>query len=264
MFKAKPFCLLLVLFFAAAETAWSQASNPVGVQTLGYGGPGCPAGSVVSSISPDSSALSLLFSQYAFDVRQGAQDRRGCTLQVQVTPPVGYQLKVLSIDYRGFAALSAGARARLTTQVVQQHEGESRALSRSSQDYVGVMNDVFSFSTGSNAGTWTNCGGRPVVFNLNSSLEVVNRSNDLATVSIDSADASLGAGATFYLAWSKCIDGKPDPHHGGGGPTDHRGDHKGDNRGDNNGENRGDHGAGNRVDRNRQGDGERNMRPRSR
>ncbi len=223
MINLKPLILFFSLQLVVLGTAWAQNTSAIKIESVSTGGTGCPAGSVAASISPDSSAMSFLFSQYAFDARQGAQIRRECSLNFQVTPPAGYQLKVLTIDYRGFAALSKGAKARFTTQVLQQHEGDSRMIGRSSQDYVGAMNDNFAVSTGSGAGTWTSCGGRPVAFSLNSSLEVVNRSNDVATVSVDSTDVALGAGTVFYLAWSKCIDGRPDPQHGGGGPSDGRG-----------------------------------------
>lgn len=220
MFKLKPvlfnfvFSLSLVGSVGLSRAVLAQESAGVmpglRIDSLGYKGAGCPRGSVATTVSPDNSALSFLFSSFSFDVRQGVQDGRNCNLRFQVTPPVGYQLKVVKIDYRGFAALSSGATARMNSQVLQQGSGTVRTIGETNHDFAGPMNDVFLLTAGSADGAWTSCSGQPVVFNISSWLEVINRSNDVATMSVDSGDMSMAPGTTFYLAWAKCSGLRPE------------------------------------------------------
>jgi hypothetical protein len=193
--------ITLLLSSLASE---AQLVNKLKLDNVSYKGAGCPQGSVQVSISPDQGALSFLFDQYSVMVPREGRVSGNCNLRFQMTPPYGYQLKVLKIDYRGFAALSAGAKARLHSEVHVQRGTEGRDISTTNHDLVGPTTDIFTITAGTNNGTWSNCSGWPFIVNISSRLEVQNSSSDQAELSVDSSDLSMAPGTTFYLAWAPC------------------------------------------------------------
>jgi hypothetical protein len=95
--------------------------KPTGPWTLslkGIHGPGCPAGSVATNVSPDQEAFTLIFSNMAVSVDAGAKARKAstrCDVDLGLTMPSGWQAAVLGVDYRGYASLDAGVKATLKT-----------------------------------------------------------------------------------------------------------------------------------------------------
>lgn len=198
----------LIFLFLTVLAGWAQAETPplegLRVDSVGYRGTGCPQGTVSSVVSPDNSALSFLFSAFSLDLRPGVQGQRHCNMRFQVTLPVGYQLRVMQVDVRGFAALSPGASAKMSNQVLQHIAGNIRTLGETESDFRGPLKDLFTITTSSGDGVWSGCAGRTLTYNIISRFEVRNRSNDNALMSVDSADIAIGPRTTFYLAWSKC------------------------------------------------------------
>lgn len=96
----------------------------------GYGGTGCPEGTVSATLSPDTKSLSLLFDQYQIsvgDTTGKSLDHKSCNIAIPVHVPQGMRVSVLKIDYRGFNHLPFMERLR--------QEGVIRHISVSSQAY---------------------------------------------------------------------------------------------------------------------------------
>lgn len=105
----------IVSGFFLNSSAFAQA---VKISSPFYAGSGCPEGSVSASLTEDQSTISFLFDQFRIDAGSdiGVTDKRAnCAINLKVKVPVGYRLEVSRIDYRGFAALSAGALFSLKT-----------------------------------------------------------------------------------------------------------------------------------------------------
>ena len=72
---------------ARAEEPEVQIGSPA------YQGSGCPEGSVSATLSPDATALSLIFDRYTVEAGRAAsgvqQDRKQCSLQIPMTIPRG-------------------------------------------------------------------------------------------------------------------------------------------------------------------------------
>ena len=67
----------------------------------GYGGTGCPDGTVSATLSPDAKSLSLLFDQYQVSVggtTGRSFDRRSCNIAIPVHVPQGLSVSILKID----------------------------------------------------------------------------------------------------------------------------------------------------------------------
>jgi hypothetical protein len=76
-------------------------------------GSGCPAGSVQTQVSPDQTALTVLFSEYTAHVLPGdlANTRKACTTTLPIRVPSGFTWGVTSTTYRGFAEMNDGVTA---------------------------------------------------------------------------------------------------------------------------------------------------------
>ena len=80
----------------------AHAEEPITLGEPGYGGTGCPGGSVSATLSPDATSLSLLFDSY--QVEAGGEtgkkfDRKSCNIAIPVHVPHGISISILSIDY---------------------------------------------------------------------------------------------------------------------------------------------------------------------
>ena len=110
----------VLLFAALVLSAPAFAThNDISLGEPGYGGTGCPDGTVSVTLSPDQKALSLLFDQYQVEVggETGKSfDRKSCNIAIPVHVPQGLSVSILKIDFRGFNHLPASATQSLHDQ----------------------------------------------------------------------------------------------------------------------------------------------------
>lgn len=106
--------LLLLVGVARATNDPDEAEfNPdprsVRIESFGYSGTGCPAGSVLGDISPDNEVITLLFSQYAVEKRANEQaGQKNCNMQFRLSAPAGWSHAVMSMNVQGYADLEGG------------------------------------------------------------------------------------------------------------------------------------------------------------
>jgi hypothetical protein len=106
---------IAILISAGTATAQGPDPSQVYVQSITYGGSGCPAGSVGQSIADDRESLTLIFD--SFVASQGpsvpvTQNRKNCQINLNLHLPVGIQVSVATVDYRGYVQLPAGVTAK--------------------------------------------------------------------------------------------------------------------------------------------------------
>ena len=168
----------------------------------GYGGTGCPAGSVSVTLSPDAKSLSLLFDQY--QVAVGGEtgksfDRKSCNIAIPVHVPQGLSVSVLKIDFRGFNQLPRSATSQFNVEYFfAGTQGPSfKRVFRGpiAEDYL-INNQLTAQSI-----VWSGCGA-DVNLRTNSSMRVKTVSNKEAMASIDSED--VNAGIIYQLQWREC------------------------------------------------------------
>ena len=103
-------CIGTLLSAIALVTSTAAFADSIQLGNPEYGGTGCPAGTASVSLSPDNSAISILFDQYVVEAGGAkAFDRKNCNIAVPVHVPQGFSVSVIAIDYRGFVQLPAGA-----------------------------------------------------------------------------------------------------------------------------------------------------------
>lgn len=166
-----------------------------------YGGTGCPAGTASVTLSPDQSAVSILFDNYVAEAGYGrAVDRKSCNISVPVHVPQGYSVAVFQVDYRGFNAIPRGARSVFNAEYFWAGARGPRV----SRTFMGPINDVYTVTDGLLASSlvWTPCGAS-VNLRVNTSMMAQSNSRSEQTMStVDSADIS--SGVVYHIQWRQC------------------------------------------------------------
>lgn len=178
------------------------AADDISLGKPGYGGTGCPEGTVSATLSPDAKSLSLLFDQYQIAVggtTGKSFDRKSCNIAIPVHVPQGMSVSVLKIDYRGFNHLPTSASSQFNVEYffAGTRGPAFQRIFRGAidEDYL-INNELTAESV-----VWSGCGA-DVNLRTNSSMRVKTVANKEAVTSIDSQD--VNAGIIYQLQWKKC------------------------------------------------------------
>lgn len=168
----------------------------------GYGGTGCPSGTVSVTLSPDAKSLSLLFDEYQVSVGgvTGKNfDRKSCNIAIPVHVPQGLSVSILKIDFRGFNHLPQSATSQFNVEYF--FAGTRGPAFR--RTFRGPVNEDYLISNELSAESiiWSGCGA-DVNLRTNSSMRVSTVSNKEAMASIDSED--VNASIIYHLQWQNC------------------------------------------------------------
>lgn len=185
--------------FAAAVPAHA---DDISLGVPGYGGSGCPGGSVSATLSPDGKALSLIFDEYivsAGGMTGRSFDRKSCNVAIPVHVPNGYSIAVFSVDYRGFNQLPARAMSQFN---VEYFFAGSRGPAFRRSFYGALQSDYFiNNQLGVESLVWSPCGA-DVNLRTNSSMRVNTFNNAEAMASVDSQDVS--AAIIYRIQMRRC------------------------------------------------------------
>ena len=168
----------------------------------GYGGNGCPGGSVSATLSPDQKSLSLLFDKYqvtAGGTSGRSFDRKSCNVAIPVHVPQGESVSVLAVDYRGFNHLAGRASSQFNVEYFFAG-GRGPSFRRS---FYGPLDSDYTITNNIVVGAmvWSPCGA-DVNLRTNSSMRVstVNNAEALATVDTEDVNAAI----VYHLQWRSC------------------------------------------------------------
>jgi hypothetical protein len=168
----------------------------------GYGGNGCPQGTVSATLSPDAKSLSIIFDQFITEAGPSSGktlDRKGCNIAIPVHVPQGFSLSIIGVDYRGFVSVPRGANARLTAEYF--FAGQRGPIF--AKQFIGPADQDYTFSNmlGLQAVVWSACGA-DVNLRVNANMLVQNRTYQDALATVDSAD--VNAGLVYHLQFRPC------------------------------------------------------------
>ncbi len=191
-----------VLLFSAIMLSAPVFAGDISLGEPGYGGTGCPAGTVSVTLSPDAKSLSLLFDQYQLAVggETGKSfDRKSCNIAIPVHVPQGLSVSILNIDFRGFNYLPQGATSQFNVEYffagTRGPSFQRQFRGPIAQDYL-INNELIA-----EAIVWSGCGA-DVNLRTNSSMRLSTFRNQEAMASIDSED--VNAAIVYQLQWRKC------------------------------------------------------------
>lgn len=189
----------IAIGLGAASAAQAQ---DISLGKPGYGGTGCPEGSVSATLSPDAKSLSLLFDSYSVEAGGDTRkrfDRKACNIAIPVRVPQGYSVSVIAIDYRGYNNVPRGASTDFN---VEYFFAGTRGPSFK-KTFRGPLDDDYLIRNKltAEATIWSSC-GQDVNLRTNSSIRVTTRGNEQALATVDSQD--VNAAIIYQLQWRKC------------------------------------------------------------
>lgn len=192
----------MLLLSAMMLSASVFAADDISLGQPGYGGTGCPAGTVSVTLSPDAKALSMLFDQYQVAVggeTRKSFDRKSCNIAIPVHVPQGMSVSVLKVDFRGFNQLPQSATSQFNVEYffagTRGPAFQRKFRGPITADY--LINNELTVQ----AMVWSDC-GVDVNLRTNSSIRVKTVANREAMASIDSEDVS--AAIVYHLQWRQC------------------------------------------------------------
>lgn len=197
----KTMLITAIAFLTMAATAHAQGALRLG--TPSYGGNGCPGGTASVSVSPDQSAVSILFDQFMTEAGRDAGrrlDRKSCNFSIPVQVPSGYSVAVFQVDYRGYNAVPRGGYNRFDAEYFWAGSRGPRI----SRQFNGPVNDTYTLTDNLLATTlvWSPCGAS-VNLRVNASMMSMSNSRQEYTLgTVDSADIS--SGLIYRLQWRRC------------------------------------------------------------
>ncbi|MGB0453936.1 MAG: DUF4360 domain-containing protein [Bacteriovoracaceae bacterium] len=193
----------LLLTLAALLSMSSAFANGLYLGEPGYGGSGCPQGSVSTVLSPDQSSLSVLFDEYYVEAGGDSRKRiarKSCNIAIPVHVPQGFSVSIVDVDYRGYVSLPRGAKARFSAE----YFFAGRRGPKLTENFRGFTDDEFLLSDklGLRALVWSRCGA-DVNMRVNTSMLVrTNRKKEEALATVDSADFT--GKLVYHLKWKRC------------------------------------------------------------
>jgi hypothetical protein len=191
-----------ILLFSAIMLSAPVFADDISLGEPGYGGTGCPAGTVSVTLSPDAKSLSLLFDEY--QVAVGGEtgksfDRKSCNIAIPVHVPQGLSVSILKIDFRGFNHLPRSASSQFNVEYffagTKGPSFQRKFRGPLDEDYL-INNEITA-----EAIVWSGCGA-DVNLRTNSSLRLSSLYNQEALASVDSED--VNAAIVYQLQWKKC------------------------------------------------------------
>jgi hypothetical protein len=191
-----------ILVLSAILLSAPVFADDISLGEPGYGGTGCPAGTVSVTLSPDAKSLSLLFDQY--QVAVGGEtgksfDRKSCNIAIPVHVPQGLSVSILKIDFRGFNHLPRSASSQFNVEYffagTKGPTFQKKFRGPLDEDYL-INNELTAQSI-----VWSGC-GEDVNLRTNSSMRLSSLYNQEAMASIDSED--INAAIVYQLQWKKC------------------------------------------------------------
>jgi hypothetical protein len=190
------------LLLSAIVLSTPVFADDISLGEPGYGGTGCPAGTVSVTLSPDAKSLSLLFDEYQVAVGGDTGksfDRKSCNIAIPVHVPQGLSVSILKIDFRGFNHLPRSASSQFNVEYffagTKGPSFQKRFRGPLDDDYL-INNELTA-----EAIVWSGCGA-DVILRTNSSMRLSSLYNQEAMASIDSED--INAAIVYQLNWKKC------------------------------------------------------------
>lgn len=189
-----------------AETPRAPVVGPdasqVAVESVTYGGNGCPEGSVTTALTPDGAGFTLLIEGFTASRGPGiplTESTKTCQLDLKLALPQGWQYSIGKIDHRGMVSLPKKMKA--TQQTTYYFEGDG-ALTSADTTFVGpadkayLLRDTLPFSSV----VWSSCDEvRPLTITTQLQLK---GGTEAGSISADTIDGRLGF--VVGLRWRQC------------------------------------------------------------
>lgn len=195
----------------------APAAGTVKIKDIKAIGSGCKtADSYSTNISEDGMAFTVTFSEFAAQLGDGIpmlENRKNCSVTLDLEIPNGWQFSVATFNYRGYLDQTAGVEAKhTTTYFFQGADGRKpENTGRFERVQVGaasgefVLTDKIGLTSVYIPNTWSPCNvQRALTLNPSISLRKLNprSKGETAVIVNDSVDGEIEQ--KFGLIWRKC------------------------------------------------------------
>jgi hypothetical protein len=207
-FTATAILSVLAYFATANPIASLETTGPnpadVYVQSITYGGSGCPQGTVATSFSDDRETFTMIFDEFIASMGKNVpitEARKNCQLNLQLQYPGGFQYSILSADYRGYAYLEKGVTG--TQQSIYYFSGQT-AQADTGTSWKGPMDEDYLLSDTAVSATlvWSPCGALGML-NINSAIKLTSTNSSASgLLTTDSVDTKFTQ--EIYIQWQPC------------------------------------------------------------
>jgi hypothetical protein len=199
---------IALILSAVSLNAQLVSAQSVSIQKIRSFGNACPANSVQAIVSPDGSALSILYSQFHADVGGpllGAT-HMDCEIQIEMSKPVEVTPQLKSVDMRGFVSLDAGMGAQEWSEFELDFGRASHEFART--QFRGPISQTYILSARRPGASQQlpRCNSSPLAhMRINSHFRVEGGSPErVGTLSVDSLDSLMVH--TYHLDWQPCAN----------------------------------------------------------
>jgi len=197
-----------VLGVSATATASTTAVGPnpteVYINSIAYGGTGCPQGTVGSFISADRTTFTLIFDSYVASIGPGiaiTNNRLNCQINLDLEYPSGFQYSILNTEFRGYAGLDKGVTG---VQQATYYFSGSSAQASTSTTFVGPVDGDYEITDAIpfTSTIWSPCGAA-LPLNINSQVRL---SSTVSTATGLLTDDSIDGNVQFVVGvqWQQC------------------------------------------------------------
>jgi len=189
-----------------AATTSPVAPNPtqVSIESIAYGGTGCPQGSVGSFISADRTTFTLIFDSFVASIGPGVAvtaNRVNCQLNINLKYPSGFQYSILGTQFRGYSKLDKGVTG---VQSATYYFSGSSSQAATSSTFKGPADADYEISDQIpfTSTIWSPCGAS-LPLNINSQVRLSSTST---TASGLMTEDSIDGKVTFQVGvqWQTC------------------------------------------------------------
>jgi uncharacterized protein DUF4360 len=197
--------LLALAVSVAAGAVGAAGPDPreVYVESITYGGTGCPQGTVGQSISDDRTVFTLIFDSFVATLGPGiklTESRKNCQINLNLHWPNGWSFTLVPLDFRGFVGAGPGVVAEQKS--IYYFQGEIAQTSASSRFSGPIARDFgVSDTVAVNSEMWAPC-GRIVPLNINAQVRLSGNPLTPAQITTDSIDGKFKL--IFGFQWKHC------------------------------------------------------------
>jgi hypothetical protein len=171
--------------------AQSPNPNEPYVQSVSYGGSGCPGGTVSNSFANDRLSFTLIFDTFIASSGTGVpatEARKNCQLNINVRVPQGSGQFCAAFDYRGYVGLPQGVQAEQKSVYYFDGEEEEEGETGETSQFAGPVNKDYLARDPRTVAYDQPDGPRVIPININSQVRLtgdLSRSSQITTDSID-------------------------------------------------------------------------------
>jgi hypothetical protein len=171
------------------------------MESISYGGSGCPQGSVGQSIAEDRQSFTLIYDSFVAYTGSSAPitaSRKNCQINLNLVYPEGFSYTITRFLYRGYVQLPSGVTAE--QKAIYYFQGEVDQASATTR-FVGPTAKDYLTGDSIEAAVYSPC-GQVVPLNVNSQVRILNANGKAAQITTDSTDGKVTH--QYYLDWQDC------------------------------------------------------------